>query len=558
MIIASLPSVSFFARAKRLSTIFLVALGFLRVLLEQRLDSSTSDDAKQQQLAEWTKAKFIELGPFFIKLGQQVSTRPDLFPPAWVEVFATLQDRVAPFSGEDALEIVAQEIGPVNELFVAFDLEPLATASLGQVHRAQCQSSGYIHEVVVKVQRPGVEYLVNLDLSVLRSIVQHLVLLPRLKTDLFGFLRELEKTFETELDFRLEAANTDQFRAMFPADSGILIAEVDHDRSSRRVLTMQFLPGCKISQFSGTPEQVERVAQRVVGAFLKQILMEGCFHADPHPGNVAVSTDGKFNVILYDFGMVGRLSQQTRDALLKIAALAFINDAEGVVAESVKAGILDKKVLNNREVLLVIERFISDLGNVSAEQIGGLMQQLSNASESGGIKFPSELILLGRALVAVEGLLRQLQSVSPSLDLAAVIKSEIGPLGAQMLGQPSDPLGRIGYDSERLVRGLMALARLLAGVFAQIENGRVQISVKDAESAAALRKLRFGMKSVSSAVFSAVFFNQSIRILDELLQEIDGGHRLLMRGALCLAVLSLAVVWLERWYKSQNMMDPTE
>lgn len=556
MIIASLPRVSFLARAKRLAVIFLFAFGFLRILVEQRLDSATSADDKQQHLAEWTRSMFIELGPTFIKLGQQVSTRSDLFPPTWVRVFATLQDNVAPFSAEDAIAIITEEIGPINESFVTFDLAPIATASLGQAHRAQCQSGRDLIEVVVKVQRPGVAELINLDLSVLRSIVQHLVLLPRLKTDLFGFLRELEKTFETELDFRLEAANTDQFRAMFPPGSGILIAEVDHDRSSRRVLTMQYLPGCKISQFSGTPEQVQKVAQKGVGAFFKQFLLEGCFHADPHPGNVAVSTDGNFDVILYDFGMVGRISQKTRDSLLKIAALAFINDAEGVLAECVSAGILDKKVENNREVLSVIERFISDLDNLSAEQIGLLMQQLANAAESGGIKFPSELILLGRSLVAVEGLLRQLQSVSPSLDLAAVITSEIGPLGAQILGQPSDLLGRVGYDSERLSRGLTALLRLVMGVFAQIEKGRLQISVNDAESATALRKLRFGMKSVSSAVFSAVFFNQSIRIADELLQELDEEHRLLMRGALAVVVLSLAVVWLERWYKSQNMMDP--
>ncbi len=556
MIIESLPKVNFFSRTKRLAEILLVLFGFLRIFAALRMDSSTSDEETQRQLARWTKNRFITLGPTFIKLGQQISARSDLFPSVWVEEFSTLQDKVEPFSAEQAIQIIEEELGkPINEVFVTFNRDPLSTASIGQVHRAQCLDGHAIVENVVKVQRPGVAELVKLDLSVLRSIVQHLVLFPRLTTDLFGFLRQMEKTFETELDYRLEAANTAQFLKIHRDDSGILIAPVDHDRSSKRVLTMRYLSGTKVSQFAGTDEEVVEVARILIAAFLKQFVVEGVFHADPHPGNIAVSDQGRVGVIMYDFGMVGRLSPKIRDALLRIAILAFTQDADGLIAECVKAGILNKRVLGDPDVRNVIARFIANLDNVSAESIGLLMQQLSNASESGGIEFPSELILVGRSLIAIEGLLKELQTLYPGLDLASLIQSEMLPLITKVSGEPSDVLERLGFDADRVKRALLVLFRASGRLFAQIEKGTLKISVKDDETAAAIRKLRFGFKSVSASVFSAVFFNQGIRVVDEVLLELDGEYRLVLQGALGLSLLALAVVWLERWYKNQNRMD---
>lgn len=546
-----LPEANIFSRSKRVFQIFLLAYGFLRQRAAQAGNSSLSAEEKERQLAAWAKEQFIRLGPTFIKLGQIISTRADLFPRIWVEEFSTLQDKVDSFSFDEAKAVIEDELGaPLGELFLTIDQEPISTASLGQVHRARRRIGQEIVELVVKVQRPGVEELVRLDLSVLRSIVQHLFFFPRFtkEADLFGFLNELETTFFAELDYKIEAANTEEFRQMFPQDdasSGVIIPWIDYERSRKRVLTLQYMPGTKISKFTGSNEDVQEAAAILIKAFLKQFVTVGVFHADPHPGNIAVTKiDGKVKVIFYDFGMVGRLSAGLRDSILLIAGNAIKGDAKGLVEECVRAGILSSSALEDQDVLGVFQRFTGNLDKVSAETIGVLQQQLFKASESGSVAFPRELTLVGRSLISIEGNLKALQTVYPELNLGSVISGETTALASRLLGEPLDPLERIQYDSEKLKRLGITLLKKGRALFDQIERGELQIAVKDVGTASAVRKLRFGAKSISAAILFATFFIPGILLL-EMRRDFLAG----------LPLLAISIIFLERWYLAEKRLD---
>ncbi len=537
-----------FSRTTRVVQIFLLVLGFLRQLAAQRIDSTMSSESKQKELAQWSKQQLIRMGPTFIKLGQIISTRADLVPKIWVEEFSSLQDEVAPFSFEKAKEVIENELGkPIEELFFTIEIEPLKAASLGQIHLVTRLINDRAVTEVIKVQRPGVEELVRQDLSVLRSVVQHLVFFPRFtkEADLYGFLNELEKTFADELNYEVEAANTEEFRLLFADQSReILIPSVDFERSARRVLTLEYLPGTKISQFTGSSEEIQEAARILISAFLKQFVLYGVFHADPHPGNIAVrkDADGTIKIILYDFGMVGRLPDSMRDSILRIAANAFKGDAQGLIAECVNAGILTGRALNDPDVLAVFEKFISKLEKVSAETIGVLQQELFKASESGGVAFPRELTLVGRSLLSLEGDLKAFQKICPELKLSTVILTEATPLAAKLSDEPIDPIERSKHDVEKLRRTVFAALRKGRTFFEQIEKGNLQIPVTDVATAQAVRRLRFGAKGISAAILFGCFFVPALAEIER-------------HPVLGLALLAVSVVFLERWYMAEQRLD---
>jgi predicted unusual protein kinase regulating ubiquinone biosynthesis (AarF/ABC1/UbiB family) len=542
--------VNLFNRSRRVIEILLLVARFFQKTAALKIDAANGTNDKKLALAKWAKAEFVKLGPTFIKLGQIISTRPDLFPKIWVDEFTTLQDKVEPFSFDLVKAVIEDELGrPAEELFLTIEEVPLAVASIGQIHKVRRKVGSEILEEVIKVQRPGVEELVKLDLSVLRSIVQHLVFLPRFtkEADLYGFLDELVKTFSAELDYRVEAANTEEFRMMFNDQTlPVLVPEVDYERSARRVLTLQYLPGTKLSKFTGTEDDVKEVARILIAAFLKQLALEGTFHADPHPGNLAVSKNdsGKVQLILYDFGMIGRLSPSMRDSILRIAAAAFRGDARALVSECAGAGLLSASALNDPDIIGVFESFIGNLDKVSAETIGVLQQQLARASESGNVTFPGELTLVGRALLSLEGDLRALQATCPDLKLSRVILAETMPLAEKLLGEPVEPIERIKYDAEKLKRTAVSILRKGTRLFEQIERGEFRFPVEDTATASAVRRLRFGSKSVSAAIIFAAFFIPGI-------QMVEGGRDLILG----IPLITASVFFLERWYLSEKRMD---
>jgi predicted unusual protein kinase regulating ubiquinone biosynthesis (AarF/ABC1/UbiB family) len=260
--------------------------------------------------------ELVRLGPTFIKIGQMLSTRMDLLPVEYTEELKELLDRVPAFPTDRAFAIVEEELGrPVKELYASIDLYPIAAASLGQVYRARLHSG---EEVVVKVQRPDLEKRIELDMATLRYVVPRLETSDVLKsTDWDGIVDEFAATLADEIDYVKEVANAETFRANFARWPSIHVPHVYHELSSRRVITMEYIPGIKVDDHDGlrrmglTPLSI---AERLVEAYLKQLLEDGFFHADPHPGNLRVMADGR--IAFFDFGMAGRISLDLQSQLV--------------------------------------------------------------------------------------------------------------------------------------------------------------------------------------------------------------------------------------------------
>jgi len=247
---------------------------------------------------------FEELGPTFVKFGQLLSLRIDLFPDDITSELKKLQDTVPPFSVKDVKTVILGELGaPVDELYATFDEEPLAAASVGQVHRATLKDGT---QVIVKVQRPGIEETVREDLSIMTGLARLLekYVHESRRFDPVGLVEEFERVITRELDFTLEGRNGERFKRNFEGDKRVHVPEVYMEFTQKRVLTTAFSRGRKISEFT-TAQAAYRheLATRVNEVFLKQIYEDGFFHADPHPGNILVMHDN--SIAFVDFGIVG-------------------------------------------------------------------------------------------------------------------------------------------------------------------------------------------------------------------------------------------------------------
>lgn len=297
--------------------------------------------ARRKSQAIWIRENFLELGPTFIKLGQLFSTRADLFPIEYVEELSKLQDRVPAFPYEQVKETVESDFSkPIDQLFSSFDPIPLAAASLGQVHRAKLHSG---EDVVVKVQRPGLKQLFTVDLAILRQIARYFQNHPKWgkNRDWIGIYDECCRILWEETDYLQEGRNADTFRRNFRSENWVRVPRVYWKYASPKVLTLEYMPGIKISHYeaieaAGLDRKV--LARLGAKAYLQQILNGGFFHADPHPGNIAVNTDG--SLIFYDFGMMGQIETNIREGLMDTLIGIAQKNSDKVVNSLINLGAL--------------------------------------------------------------------------------------------------------------------------------------------------------------------------------------------------------------------------
>ena len=289
--------------------------------------------ARQQVRARWLTAELLQLGSAFIKLGQLLSARPDILPAGWVAELASLQDSVPAFPFEQVQTVLEEELGPRCAEVIDLDPVPLGAASLAQVHRASLRSG---RQVVLKIQRPGLDTLFRLDLEVMQQVAAVMQRHPSWGRgrDWPAMARECRRVLLRELDFRVEAQYAARFRQQFLDDERIRIPAVIWEQSTRRVLCLDYLPGIKVNDREALLEAgVDPSAVAEIGAasYLKQLVRFGFFHADPHPGNLAVASDGA--LIYYDFGMMGLLSDGLRRRLGSMVRAAAARDSAELVAE---------------------------------------------------------------------------------------------------------------------------------------------------------------------------------------------------------------------------------
>ncbi|KAF0906505.1 hypothetical protein E2562_011487 [Oryza meyeriana var. granulata] len=299
---------------------------------------------RRKVLAKWLKESILRLGPTFIKIGQQFSTRVDILPQEYVDQLSELQDQVPPFPSETAVSIIEEELGAsVNKIFDRFDFEPIAAASLGQVHRACLNGK----EVVIKVQRPGLKELFDIDLKNLRVIAEYLQKVdPKsdgAKRDWVAIYDECASVLYQEIDYTKEAFNAEKFSENFKNMDYVKVPEILWEYTTPQVLTMEYVPGIKINRIKQLDKlgvDRKRLGRYAVESYLEQILSHGFFHADPHPGNIAVDDVNGGRLIFYDFGMMGSISPNIREGLLEAFYGIYEKDPDKVLQSMIQMGVL--------------------------------------------------------------------------------------------------------------------------------------------------------------------------------------------------------------------------
>jgi len=305
--------------------------------------------ARLERLAKWLRLGLLRLGPTFIKVGQQFSTRVDVLSPQFIRELEKLQDRVPPFPTDIAREILTEELGkPIDDVFDDFDDVALAAASLGQVHLAKLKTTG--EQVIIKVQRPGLKEIFDIDLKNLRVIAKWLQSVdPKndgAKRDWVAIFDETARVLYDEVDYTNEAQNATDFAKQFETQDWIKVPKIFWDYTSRRAMCMEYVPATKINDLAGIQAMnvdPDRMARLAVEAYLQQVLRFGFFHADPHPGNVAVDNkdpEGKGRLVVYDYGMMGRIPDETRAGLLDLFYATYEGSSKSATKALIKMGVL--------------------------------------------------------------------------------------------------------------------------------------------------------------------------------------------------------------------------
>src|SRR4051812_24600345 len=368
--------------------------------LDETLDAEQKATPQEQAKATELADDLEKLGPTFVKLGQLLSTRVEMMPQAYIEALTRLQDKVEPFSFADVEKIVASELGVrLSKAFSHFESEPMAAASLGQVHKARLRNG---RQVAVKVQRPGIRDRMVEDLDALEEIAEFLDSHTEFgkRYEFTEMLDQFRKSLLRELDYRQEASNLSTLREQLREFDSIVIPDPIADYSTSRVLTMEYVHGKKVTDLSPLARMEfdgNALAEEVFRAYLEQILVNGFFHADPHPGNVFLTDD--YRIALIDLGMVGRIMPGLQEQLLQL--LLAIAEGRGDDAADIAIKVGDRKE-NFDEVQF--RRRISEIvakqqgATVDQMQVGRLVLEVTQVSGENNIRVPSELTMLGKTL----------------------------------------------------------------------------------------------------------------------------------------------------------------
>jgi len=382
-------------------------------------DPENKDSSIEKRAEQFTK-ELESLGPAFIKLGQILSTRPDFIPAPYIEALSRLQDDVKPFSFEEVESIIQSELKvKISKAFSEFNHEPLAAASLGQVHYARLRDG---KAVAVKVQRPDIKNIVLKDFEALEQIsksVDGLIDVGRVYS-FQNILSEFKRTLLMELDYKKEAANLKKLRENLAEYKRIVIPNPIDDYTTESLLTMEFVKGekvSKLSSFSKLELDGTELALELFNAYLDQILSDGFFHADPHPGNVFITEDK--NLALIDLGMVARIDPEMRENLLRL--LLFIVEGKGMEAARLSLK-MSMKIDSENE-----ERYINQISGFLAAyqdemieniQIGEMILKLTKIAAENGIQVQSDLSLLGKTLLSLDEITKILYpDFKPNLEL---------------------------------------------------------------------------------------------------------------------------------------------
>lgn len=379
---------------------------FMLLLRSTIIGKESNKERNQEKQALWLKDQLINLGPTFIKIGQSMGTRADLLPLPFVKELGTLVDSVPPFPNDIAFARIEKELGrKISDVYAEFELEPVAAASLGQVYRARLHTG---EEVAVKVQRPNLDAVISGDIRILQKVAKFAERFPQLNenADWSGMLREFNVTIHEEMDYAAEGRNAERFRDSFKNWPNIHVPKIFWNASGTKVLTMEFIHGTKVVDLEAlrdrnvSPAKVNRL---LIKTYLKQLLEDGFFHADPHPGNLLVMPDGR--LAFFDFGMVGRITPQLQSKMIDAFFHVVGKDPAGIAQDLIDLDFL-KPGTDPNIVRPVVEKMFEFHLNLKLKDVNfkELTYDLADVMYDYPFRLPSNFTYIMRALMTLEGI----------------------------------------------------------------------------------------------------------------------------------------------------------
>ncbi len=497
---------------------------------------------RKSDLACWLREGLVRLGPTFIKIGQQFSTRVDVLAPEFIKELEKLQDNVPPFPSETAVTIVENSLGKkIDEIFEEFEPTPIAAASLGQVHVAKLNGE----RVVVKVQRPGLKELFDIDLKNVRVLAEWLQKVdPKsdgAARDWVAIYDECSRILYQEIDYTLEGKNADIFRTNFQNTPWIRVPKVLWEYTSPEVLTLEYVPGIKINRIeeldnAGIDREV--LARRTVESYLQQLLTFGFFHADPHPGNLAVDKDG--SIIYYDFGMMGRIPGDVRSGLLELFYGVYQRDVDGCLEALVKMGVFvpgGDRVAVRRTGEFFLRSFDERLQAQKAERqrlaeqystgykpqlskeekkakrkqiLSAIGEDLLVASSDKPFRFPATFTFVVRSFTVLDGIGKGLD---PRFDISEIS----APYARELLLEGKPQYAKLQQEmKKRLAIQNRAVGNLFKGpnmiedtynTIQQLERGDLKLRVRALEAERSLTRMATMQKAMLAAVMASMLVN---------------------------------------------------
>ena len=497
--------------------------------LDVELPKDSSGDQPEQFVND-----LEALGPTFVKIGQWLSTRPDMVPPEYLTALERMQDDVAPESWQAIHAVIEQELGMRPErVFASIDETPLGCASLAQVHRATLRDG---REVALKVQRPDIESLIREDLALLAGLAERVDKMTDLGRRLHfaDWVGEFRRALLAELDYRVEAQNLDRFDTHFEKYPQVFVPKPVWDLTRPRLLTMELVRGTKATDISGlrrTEQDLGELAAVLMRAYLDQVFVHGEIHADPHPGNLLVTDDGR--LALFDLGMVAHVPPRQRDRLLKLLFAAVDGRGEEAAAEAIAMGTRLEDFDEPRyvrEVSQLVARYATNVSGASMSE-GRLVLDLVRMSTVCGLRTQPELSLLGKALLHLEQVAKALD---PELDVKQVVESHLQRVMSARLRKSFSPanLASEAMELQALVR---EAPRKVGDVLSLLADNRMQVRVAGLEESHLLESLHKIANRITAGLVTAALI-----VGAALMMGVQGGPRLFGYPAIALGLFTVA------------------
>ncbi len=462
--------------------------------------------------AERLRLALEELGTTFIKLGQILSTRYDLLPEEYIKELTKLQDRVPPFDYSEVRKVVEKELGmSIEGIFLSFDPVPLAAASIGQVHRARLIEGD---EVIVKVMRPGIEKIIEIDLSILMSMARFAEkhIKESKAFNVIGSVEEFSRIIRQELDYIHEAQNADRFYLNFAGSTTVRIPRIYWKYTTKHVLTMEFLEGIKILDFTQLEaEGLDRkvISTNLANAYLKMIFEDGFYHADPHPGNILVSKEEA--IIFLDFGMAGHIDHVLRENLVNIMIAIERDDIDLLIDSIVEMGLISDVAAENSMLRVHIEDLINRYYDIRVRFIDPtkFLRDLINVITKSGGRIPTNVMLLSKTLSIADEINRKL---NPDYNFAEYLEPYINRIIEEhtRLSHIASETAKTAWDFIRLLR---SLPRRASHILSKAEKGTLRIELEHQGLETAIEELDIVSNRLSvSLIISALIVGSSLII----------------------------------------------